>query len=159
MSQRNNKKPASTFVLKPGAMPPSYPDYISKEEVIDGVMSGKYVRGVMNMNKKFGSNLSFVRNPSWNNIDVCIEGKLDRNRALEGDIVIVEINSSDKWKPKTGLGIKPTGIAPKVDGVVIVSREDDLKKPINERSRLPDNERVVCRALQKIQRLKKYAFL
>ena len=145
--------------VRPGGMPQSYPQgYISREDAIAGVMSGKYVRGVLNINKKFGSNIAFVRNPDqWNNIDVCIEGKLDRNRAFDKDVVIVEINSRDKWKEKTGSGVRLTGEKPPVEGVAIASREDDLKKPINERSRLPDNERVVCRALQKIQRLKKYA--
>eukprot|EP01060_Flectonema_neradi_P036184 TRINITY_DN6894_c0_g2_i2.p1 TRINITY_DN6894_c0_g2~~TRINITY_DN6894_c0_g2_i2.p1 ORF type:complete len:245 (+),score=52.17 TRINITY_DN6894_c0_g2_i2:59-793(+) len=139
-----------------GLMPSSYPQYISRDEAISGVRSGKYVVGEMNINKKFSSNIAFVRNPSlWSNVDICVEGKLDRNRALDKDIVIIEIHSSDKWKPKTGAALKPTGECPEVAGVSIASRADDLKKPLNERSRLPDNERVVCRALQKIDRLKK----
>eukprot|EP01059_Diplonema_ambulator_P030363 TRINITY_DN516_c0_g1_i4.p1 TRINITY_DN516_c0_g1~~TRINITY_DN516_c0_g1_i4.p1 ORF type:complete len:890 (+),score=377.81 TRINITY_DN516_c0_g1_i4:68-2737(+) len=134
----------------------SFTPYITREEAIEGVMSGKYVRGTVAINKKYSSAICFVRNAKqWNDVDILIEGKTDRNRAFNGDVVIVEIKPEEEWKSKDKE--KPTNHdAAAVTSVHIRSREEDMKLPKDQRSKLPDN-RPVCRALAVLQSRNKQA--
>eukprot|EP01064_Diplonema_japonicum_P008786 TRINITY_DN161_c0_g3_i2.p1 TRINITY_DN161_c0_g3~~TRINITY_DN161_c0_g3_i2.p1 ORF type:complete len:870 (+),score=291.41 TRINITY_DN161_c0_g3_i2:76-2685(+) len=128
--------------------------YISREEVIKGVMSGRYLRGTLAVNKKYSSAICFVRNERhWDGVDILVEQKNDRNRALQGDVVIVEIRPESEWKEKDNEKAMRKGeAAPDVTSVNIRSRAEDMKLPKDQRSKLPDGKRPVCRALAVLQK-------
>eukprot|EP01063_Lacrimia_lanifica_P032836 TRINITY_DN5681_c0_g2_i1.p1 TRINITY_DN5681_c0_g2~~TRINITY_DN5681_c0_g2_i1.p1 ORF type:complete len:1086 (+),score=411.79 TRINITY_DN5681_c0_g2_i1:110-3367(+) len=135
----------------------TFAPYVSREEAIAGVMNGKYLKGVFNCNKSYGSTLAFVRNPTvWSGMDIALEGKEHRNRALEKDEVIIELLPPSEWKEKTGNNLPPKGTGEQLDvrKVQIRSREEDALLPKEERSKLPD-QRPICRALQVLKRAKK----
>ncbi|XP_012259938.2 DIS3-like exonuclease 2 [Athalia rosae] len=77
-----------------------FPDYIAKKTARSLLAAQKpseieYVEGNIRINPKFFKE-AYV--PMLNDeVDLLIHGLLDRNRALEGDLVVVKINPMEKW--------------------------------------------------------------
>lgn len=78
-----------------------YAEYMS-EETVRKLLSSQskdrpeYVEGNVRINPKFFKE-AYVGMPG-NEADLLIDGVQDRNRALEGDLVVVKINPMDKWR-------------------------------------------------------------
>ena len=75
---------------------PLYEKYWSLEKVSSGLKRGELVKGVLRINPR---NYEFA----WVTVaglkrDVLLEGMLSRNRALNGDIVAMQILPEDNWK-------------------------------------------------------------
>ncbi|XP_029421802.1 DIS3-like exonuclease 2 isoform X3 [Nannospalax galili] len=70
--------------------------YISKEEVSEGLKRGTLIQGVLRINpKKFHE--AFIPSPDGDR-DIFIDGVVARNRALNGDHVVVKLLPEDQWK-------------------------------------------------------------
>ncbi|XP_043819915.1 DIS3-like exonuclease 2 isoform X2 [Dromiciops gliroides] len=70
--------------------------YMSKENVSAGLKRGTLIQGVLRINpKKYHE--AFI--PSLDGTrDIFIDGVVARNRALNGDVVVVELLPQDRWK-------------------------------------------------------------
>eukprot|EP00794_Sanderia_malayensis_P004691 gene4691-5306_t len=68
-------------------------EYFTKKQVDEGLKSGKFIEGVFRINQK-NFNKAYLTPPNSNE-DILIEGMNNRNRALHGDIVVVEILESN----------------------------------------------------------------
>lgn len=74
--------------------------YMSKEDVSEGLKKGTLIQGVLRINpKKFHE--AFIPSPDGDR-DIFIDGVVARNRALNGDLVVVKLLPEDQWK-----GVKP----------------------------------------------------
>ncbi|XP_075717943.1 DIS3-like exonuclease 2 isoform X2 [Rhinoderma darwinii] len=73
-----------------------FDDYLSKEEVSAGMKRGELIQGSLRINpKKFHE--AFLPSPDGVR-DIFIDGVVSRNRALNGDIVVVKLLPREQWK-------------------------------------------------------------
>ncbi|KAJ7354819.1 DIS3-like exonuclease 2 [Desmophyllum pertusum] len=75
---------------------PLYDQHWSVEKVSAGLKRGELVKGVLRISPR-NYELAWVTVPGLKR-DVVLEGMLRRNRALNGDVVALEILPRDKWK-------------------------------------------------------------
>lgn len=69
---------------------------MSKEDVSEGLKRGTLIQGVLRINpKKFHE--AFIPSPDGDR-DIFIDGVVARNRALNGDLVVVKLLPEDQWK-------------------------------------------------------------
>ncbi|KAF6361350.1 DIS3 like 3'-5' exoribonuclease 2 [Rhinolophus ferrumequinum] len=77
--------------------------YMSKEDVAEGLKRGTLIQGVLRINpKKFHE--AFIPSPDGDR-DIFIDGVVARNRALNGDLVVVKLLPEEQWKvikPESG---------------------------------------------------------
>lgn len=77
--------------------------YMSKEDVSEGLKKGTLIQGVLRINpKKFHE--AFIPSPDGDR-DIFIDGVVARNRALNGDLVVVKLLPEDQWKPRITLSL------------------------------------------------------
>ncbi|KAM5229138.1 DIS3-like exonuclease 2 [Ctenodactylus gundi] len=70
--------------------------YMSKEDVSEGLKRGTLIQGVLRINpKKFHE--AFIPSPDGDR-DIFIDGVVARNRALNGDLVVVKLLPEEHWK-------------------------------------------------------------
>ncbi|XP_013013049.1 DIS3-like exonuclease 2 isoform X2 [Cavia porcellus] len=70
--------------------------YMSKEDVSKGLKRGTLIQGVLRINpKKFHE--AFIPSPDGDR-DIFIDGVVARNRALNGDLVVVKLLPEEQWK-------------------------------------------------------------
>ncbi|XP_033023786.1 DIS3-like exonuclease 1 isoform X1 [Lacerta agilis] len=84
-----------------------YPEHVPVEMLEAGIKSGRYIQGVLNVNKHRAQVEAFVRLQGASNKekdlknDVLIYGTKARNRAIHGDVVAVELLPKSEWKGRT----------------------------------------------------------
>ena len=71
--------------------------YITQEDAEKGLLTGTFASGVVRVNPKRTSDAFCVTG----NSDILIRGKLDRNRAFNGDTVVVEMFPESDWHKST----------------------------------------------------------
>ncbi|XP_036109207.1 DIS3-like exonuclease 2 isoform X1 [Molossus molossus] len=80
-----------------------FENYMSKEDVSEGLKRGTLIQGVLRINpKKFHE--AFIPSPDGDR-DIFIDGIVARNRALNGDLVVVKLLPEEQWKvikPESG---------------------------------------------------------
>ncbi|XP_023498328.1 DIS3-like exonuclease 2 isoform X1 [Equus caballus] len=70
--------------------------YMSKEDVSEGLKRGTLIQGILRINpKKFHE--AFIPSPDGDR-DIFIDGVVARNRALNGDLVVVKLFPEEQWK-------------------------------------------------------------
>ncbi|XP_035161942.1 DIS3-like exonuclease 2 isoform X1 [Callithrix jacchus] len=70
--------------------------YMSKEDVSEGLKRGTLIQGILRINpKKFHE--AFIPSPDGDR-DIFIDGVVARNRALNGDLVVVKLLPEEQWK-------------------------------------------------------------
>nr|XP_004610927.1 unnamed protein product [Sorex araneus] len=83
--------------------------YMSREDVAEGLKRGTLIQGVLRINpKKFHE--AFIPSPDGDR-DIFIDGVVARNRALNGDVVVVKLVAEEQAKV-----IKPKGSDREADG-------------------------------------------
>ena len=88
--------PHSTFKTKGNKRRPLYEQFWPVEKVSAGLKRGELVKGVLRINPR-NYELAWVTVAGLGR-DVLIEGMLRRNRALNGDVVALEILPRNDWK-------------------------------------------------------------
>ncbi|CAL1262788.1 unnamed protein product [Larinioides sclopetarius] len=81
----------------------SYDSYLSAEVLEAGIKAGRYFRGYLRVNKHNASEEAFVTSSkaSLKDVgDIFISGMVDRNRAIHGDEVVVELLPENQWKSR-----------------------------------------------------------
>eukprot|EP00756_Hemistasia_phaeocysticola_P018052 Hpha_TRINITY_DN15571_c2_g13::TRINITY_DN15571_c2_g13_i1::g.106274::m.106274/K18758/DIS3L2; DIS3-like exonuclease 2 len=159
--------PASSNVVRAAAPKDEkqiWAPHVSEEAAIQGVLEGKFLRGRFEIPKKYTNKGAFVRNPLvWGvDCDVLIDGVDDRNRALHGDEVIVEILPYAEWRARPGDDWRQGTRDADRDRMASAASAhnptrrvvDDVALPREERSKLPDG-RVVERCFQQPPRREK----
>lgn len=74
-----------------------YREYQSKEEIASGIASHRYYVGKLRITPSKRRNAYVTVTDDNESIDILLEGEQDRNRALEGDDVVLEIEPISKW--------------------------------------------------------------
>ncbi|XP_028338492.1 DIS3-like exonuclease 2 isoform X2 [Physeter macrocephalus] len=70
--------------------------YLCKEDVSEGLKRGTLIQGILRINpKKFHE--AFIPSPDGDR-DIFIDGVVARNRALNGDLVVVNLLPEEQWK-------------------------------------------------------------
>ena len=83
-----------------------FSEYYRPEVLEAGLRSGKFISGRLNVNKHLALTEAFVSRGSVHETageagaEVLISGAGDRNRAVDGDIVVVEILAKSEWKSR-----------------------------------------------------------
>ncbi|KAF4091014.1 hypothetical protein AMELA_G00032240 [Ameiurus melas] len=84
-----------------------YSEHLPAEVLEAGIKSGRYIQGTLNVNRHRAQHEAFVRfegSASKNaelNSDVLINGMKNRNRAIQGDVVAVELLPRSEWKGRS----------------------------------------------------------
>ncbi|XP_028812152.1 DIS3-like exonuclease 1 [Denticeps clupeoides] len=97
-----------------------FADHLPAEVLEAGIKSGRYIQGTLNVNKHRAQHEAFVRfegSASKNtelNSDILVCGGKHRNRAVQGDVVAVELLPVKEWQGRNtalteGLGEDKTG--------------------------------------------------
>ncbi|XP_027444555.1 DIS3-like exonuclease 2 isoform X3 [Zalophus californianus] len=93
--------------------------YMSKEDVSDGLKRGTLIQGVLRINpKKFHE--AFIPSPDGDR-DIFIDGVVARNRALNGDLVVVKLLPEEQWKV-----IKPESNDKETEGAYELDLPEEL---------------------------------
>ncbi|XP_013775846.1 DIS3-like exonuclease 2 [Limulus polyphemus] len=79
-----------------GSSKDKFEEYLSKSEVQEGLKQGELIEGVIRINQR-NYNDAFISSPDGQ-MDIYISGMRDRNRALNGDVVVVKLNPQEEWK-------------------------------------------------------------
>uniref|UniRef100_T1IJ75 DIS3-like exonuclease 2 n=1 Tax=Strigamia maritima TaxID=126957 RepID=T1IJ75_STRMM len=80
----------------PRKSPKPFEPFISLEEVQRGLKKGELIEGILRINPKNYED-AYISAPDGQ-MDIYIGGVLDRNRALHGDVVVVQIKPQMEWK-------------------------------------------------------------
>jgi len=86
-----------------------YFEYYKTEMLESGIKSGKFISGRLNVNKHCSRTEAFVARGGVNDsnksggsgTDILIAGNADRNRTVDGDLVVVELLPKSEWKSKS----------------------------------------------------------
>ncbi|NWS91219.1 DI3L1 exonuclease, partial [Toxostoma redivivum] len=84
-----------------------YPEHLPVEILEAGIKSGRYLQGTLNVNKHRAQLEAFVRLQGFGSkntelqSDILIYGPKARNRAIHGDVVVVELLPVHEWKGRT----------------------------------------------------------
>ncbi|KAJ8307659.1 hypothetical protein KUTeg_014786 [Tegillarca granosa] len=83
-----------------------YLGYLPTEVLEAGLKSGQFIQGFINVNKSNAAEEAFVkrkrRDPKDNEgSDILIHGKSSRNRAIHGDLVVVELLPRSEWRGRS----------------------------------------------------------
>ncbi|XP_030915567.1 DIS3-like exonuclease 1 isoform X2 [Geospiza fortis] len=84
-----------------------YPEHLPVEVLEAGIKSGRYLQGALNVNKHRAQLEAFVRLQGVGSkdtelqSDILIYGTKARNRAIHGDVVVVELLPMHEWKGRT----------------------------------------------------------
>ncbi|XP_053810665.1 DIS3-like exonuclease 1 isoform X2 [Vidua chalybeata] len=84
-----------------------YPEHLPVEVLEAGIKSGRYLQGALNVNKHRAQLEAFVRLQGFGSkdtelqSDILIYGAKARNRAIHGDVVVVELLPVHEWKGRT----------------------------------------------------------
>lgn len=76
-----------------------FPSYLSVEEVKRGLLCGELIEGVLRINLK-NYREAYIRHKEQLENDYLILGMRARNKALEGDVVVIQLNSESDWRPE-----------------------------------------------------------
>ncbi|KAM3605193.1 uncharacterized protein V6R79_022077 [Siganus canaliculatus] len=96
--QKDSKSPADKNKNKGGrgTKKQVFESYMTLEDVSHGIKRGELIQGQLRINpKKYHE--AFIPSPD-DARDIFLEGIVARNRALNGDIVVVQILPRDQWK-------------------------------------------------------------
>ncbi|XP_048649171.1 DIS3-like exonuclease 1 [Marmota marmota marmota] len=81
-----------------------YPEHLPLEVLEAGIKSGRYIQGILNVNKHRAQIEAFVRLQGASSkdsgliSDILIHGMKARNRSIHGDVVVVELLPKNEWK-------------------------------------------------------------
>ncbi|XP_066512745.1 DIS3-like exonuclease 1 [Hoplias malabaricus] len=84
-----------------------YTEHLPAEVLEAGIKSGRYIQGMLSVNKHRSQNEAFVRFEGSSNkdtelnSDILISGGKHRNRAVHGDVVAVELLPRSEWSGRT----------------------------------------------------------
>ncbi|XP_031571497.1 DIS3-like exonuclease 1 [Actinia tenebrosa] len=87
----------------------NYVEYLPLDVLEAGIKSGRYYQGCLNVNKHNSQSEAFIQrqseiaSSSKSSLasDILIQGMVNRNRAIHGDIVVVELFPKPMWKGKS----------------------------------------------------------
>lgn len=82
-----------------------YEDHRPMSEIAGGMKSGKYHQGTLRVNR-FNPFEGWVGSESVGE-DILIRGRVAMNRAMEGDVVAVELLSEDQWQAPSSRIVQP----------------------------------------------------
>ncbi|XP_041843619.1 DIS3-like exonuclease 1 isoform X2 [Melanotaenia boesemani] len=104
-----------------------FTEHLPAEVLEAGIKSGRYIQGTLNVSKHRAQNEAFIMNEGLSNKNtdlsegVLVYGSKNRNRAVHGDTVVVELLPKSEWRGKA------TAL---IEGQDEKTREDSESKPM-----------------------------
>lgn len=95
-SQAKVKKRKQKDATKTNKKQEPFSEYYSLEDVERQLRLGELVKGVVRINPK-NAKVAYVSNEDRNSQDYIINSELDRNRALDGDVVALKVKPQTEW--------------------------------------------------------------
>ncbi|KAI3428619.1 hypothetical protein D9Q98_007442 [Chlorella vulgaris] len=100
-----------------------YEDHRPMSDITAGIKAGRYHQGALRVNR-FNSFEGWVGSESVG-ADILVSGRIDMNRAMEGDIVAVELLPEDQWRgPSNKL---PAGAAAGGDAAAAADGDEEAE--------------------------------
>ncbi|XP_072543160.1 DIS3-like exonuclease 2 [Salminus brasiliensis] len=97
---RNAGSPAGKNQRNRGGRRRVFEDYMTVRDVSDGLKRGELIQGPLRINpKKYHE--AFIPSPDGS-ADIFLDGIVSRNRALNGDVVVVKLLPPELWKVVNG---------------------------------------------------------
>ena len=98
-SQNNKHKQSKAQQKKLKSQTGRFPEYLHQAEILKGLKSNPptLLEGTLRINPKNYED-AFIGSPEARDQDIYIKGVVSRCRALNGDVVVVKLDSPDKWK-------------------------------------------------------------
>ena len=96
MTNSKEQQQQNKFKAKAGSV---FPEYLPPAQVLQGLSSDPptLIEGILRINPKNYED-AFISSPEVGDQDIYIKGVAGRCRALNGDVVVVRLDSPDKWK-------------------------------------------------------------
>ncbi|XP_047113622.1 DIS3-like exonuclease 2 [Schistocerca piceifrons] len=104
--------------------------YLPQREIEEGLQNGTLIKGIIRINQR-NYKESYISNPDGQ-MDILISGVQKRNRALEGDEVVVKLEQSSEWK------LQSNGCYQKTGKVVFISVRNHLKVAVGTLKKMSD---------------------
>ncbi|XP_049808403.1 DIS3-like exonuclease 2 isoform X3 [Schistocerca nitens] len=104
--------------------------YLPQREIEEGLQNGTLIKGIIRINQR-NYKESYISNPDGQ-MDIFISGVQKRNRALEGDEVVVKLEQSSEWK------LQSNGCYQKTGKVVFISVRNHLKVAVGTLKKMGD---------------------
>ncbi|GAB6019956.1 DIS3-like exonuclease 2 [Chamberlinius hualienensis] len=76
--------------------PKNFETYMMLDQVQQGLKKGQLIEGVLRINPKNYQD-AYISVPGGQ-MDICLGGIVDRNRALNGDVVVVQLKPTNQWR-------------------------------------------------------------
>ncbi|EQC34969.1 hypothetical protein SDRG_07765 [Saprolegnia diclina VS20] len=108
LSDKPTPAPKSNKSKKAGD--PLYAAHVSEKDAHVGLARGTYLQGLLRVSK--GNKYDSYVTVEGLDTDINIHGVVDQNRAVDGDLVLIELHPQSQWKttssPKTSTVVVPT---------------------------------------------------
>jgi exosome complex exonuclease DIS3/RRP44 len=126
---------ANTKYEKDGNTNDVFRPHVGQAELTLGVKSGRYYRGILRSSRDLESAYVTIRRGE-ERIAITIEGSSDRNRAIDGDAVAIELHSLEKWISSNSAKLREKTETDRSKTVEIAT--DTAEPTQNEISNVPD---------------------
>uniref|UniRef100_H2MVY5 DIS3-like exonuclease 1 n=1 Tax=Oryzias latipes TaxID=8090 RepID=H2MVY5_ORYLA len=82
-----------------------FPEHLPAEVMEAGIKSGRYIQGTLSVNKHRAQSEALVQTEGSSNLSsgVLVHGGKNRNRAVHGDVVVVELLPRSEWRGRATL--------------------------------------------------------
>ncbi|XP_063916213.1 DIS3-like exonuclease 2 [Zophobas morio] len=124
-----------------------YPNYISREEANNGLRTGHFIKGILRINPNF-TKQSYVTTENSSGPCYVISSFIDRNRALDGDEVILQMEENNSENQK---GPQVVFISKKVQSRLAVGFLTPVENNTNFALFSPRDKRVPKMSIHKSQ--------
>jgi exosome complex exonuclease DIS3/RRP44 len=116
--------------------PDIFPHHVGQADMSLGIKTGRYYRGVLG-SKDHQSAFVTIRQGE-ERVAVTVEGSQDRNRAIDGDVVAIELNALDKWIPSSKTNDKKVENMRDDQKDIVGIASDTAEPSLNELSNVPE---------------------
>ncbi|OWZ11251.1 Exosome complex uclease [Phytophthora megakarya] len=97
-SEEKKLKPEGVSISGSSRIANLYPEYLPMQKLLHGIQNKKFFKGVLRCGKSTGLECYVLIHGSNSvNVAVIIQGPDNINRAIDGDVVVVQIFSKDQW--------------------------------------------------------------
>ena len=92
-----------------------YPEHVKIDQLLSGVKTGKYFQGKFHVNPSNYLEGSIMTNKGGKDITILIQGRMDMNRALDTDVVAVELRPESEWVSSSDVALEAGDVEEEIE--------------------------------------------